>query len=526
MDFRRPWKAAILDMDGVITRTASVHARAWKRMFDEFLAKRGDGESRQPPFDMDSDYRRYVDGKPRYDGVQSFLEARGIELPWGNPQDSTGTNSICGLGNRKNHIFQEVIKETGVDVFEDAVEQIDYWKANGVKVAVFSSSRNCRLVLEAANLIDKFDARVDGEDLKRRNLRGKPAPDMLVEAARELDADPADTIVLEDAISGVQAGRSGNFGMVVGVAREKGAEEDLRSAGAHCIVSDLREIRMTPFCPPGENCLLRPSSASDHATWIVECIGQRKPAMFLDYDGTLTPIVRRPEDATLGENMRSILVQWAQHANVAIVSGRDRQDVQSLVRLPQLCYAGSHGFDIRGPNGLQMQQEEAVSALPALDEAERNLREVVSAIDGARVERKKFAIAVHFREVSSENDIRQIETSVDQIVSRAQHLRKRSGKKIFELQPDVEWDKGHAILWLIKAMNVSDRANVVFYIGDDVTDEDAFRALRRQGRGVGIRVGSPDEDTLALFYLRNCDEVAAFLETLLRKFRESDSSHG
>jgi beta-phosphoglucomutase-like phosphatase (HAD superfamily) len=169
--------AIILDLDGVITRTAATHARAWKRMFDEYLERRNreHGESHSP-FDIDDDYARYLDGKPRYEGVRSFLQSRGIQLPYGDPADPPDRETVCGLGNRKNELFQELVRTDGVEVFDDTVEMIHRWKQRGLKLAVVSSSRNCAALLEAAGLTSLFDAKIDGLDAPRLGLKGKPHP--------------------------------------------------------------------------------------------------------------------------------------------------------------------------------------------------------------------------------------------------------------------------------------------------------------------------------------------------------------
>lgn len=508
------FKAAILDMDGVITHTEDLHAKAWKQMFDEYLQQREakHGEIAEA-FDLERDYRRHVDGKPRYDGVNSFLQSRGIQLPWGTETDAPEQETVCGLGNRKNAIFQQLLETGGVQVYEDTVEQIHNWKNAGMKVAVISSSRNCKAVLKAAKLRELFDAKVDGNDLNRYNLQGKPAPDVFLHAAKQLGIQPEEAVAVEDAISGVQACRAGKFRFVVGVARNRDASE-LLEAGADYVVEDLRELQTLSYCPPGENCLAKPCSAIEHADWIAQRVQGKQLGLFLDYDGTLTPIVRRPEDATLSDQMRQLLSDLAPLCQLAIVSGRDRQDVESMVQLDSLIYAGSHGFDIHGPGDMDMQQEDAVKALSDLDAAEAILREPIGRFAGARLERKKYAIAIHYREVESEELVAEIEHTIDEVVAEHPQLRKRGGKKIFELQPDVQWDKGQAILWLIKALRLDPAETVVLYIGDDVTDEDAFRVLRARGFGMGLRVEAPTSETQAIYYLRDCDEVYHFLQSL------------
>lgn len=233
--------AFLFDLDGVITRTAAVHAAAWKRLFDDFLAAHaGEGAA---PFDPVADYRRYVDGKPRAAGVRSFLAARGIELPAGTPADDAEQPTVHGLGKRKNRYFLALLDREGVRVFDSAVALLREARSRAVRTAVVSSSRNCAAVLRAARLTGLFDARVDGVELTRLGLAGKPAPDMFLEAARRLGVAPARGVVFEDATAGVQAARRGGFGLVIGVGSAEHAA-DLRASGADVVVADLGGVRL------------------------------------------------------------------------------------------------------------------------------------------------------------------------------------------------------------------------------------------------------------------------------------------
>ncbi len=236
------FKAVIFDLDGVITNTAKVHAMAWKAMFDEFLMDYGRETGRRfSEFDHESDYLTYVDGKPRYQGVQSFLLSRNIHLPFGLPADYMEELTICGLGNRKNAKFNEILAVRGVEVFSSSVELLKELKNAGIKTAVASSSKNCKPVLERAGLLHFFEVRVDGEISAERGLKGKPEPEIFFESVRELGVTPAESIIIEDAVSGVEAGTKGKFGLVLGIARENN-EKELKNAGAHYIVTDLSEI--------------------------------------------------------------------------------------------------------------------------------------------------------------------------------------------------------------------------------------------------------------------------------------------
>lgn len=237
----RDYDAVLFDLDGVLTKTARVHAAAWKRLFDEFLHQRAaPSDAPFEPFDIEHDYRRYVDGKPRIDGVKSFLDARHIQLPAGTPDDGPEVMSVHGLGNRKDTYFLEELRRHGVERYETSVDLVRQLRDEEVMTGVVSSSRNCAAVLEAAGIADLFDVRVDGLDLAR-GLRGKPAPDTFLEALRRLEVDVARAVAVEDAVAGVQAGRAGGFDLIIGVDRGR-QSLDLCHAGADIVVSDLSEV--------------------------------------------------------------------------------------------------------------------------------------------------------------------------------------------------------------------------------------------------------------------------------------------
>jgi beta-phosphoglucomutase family hydrolase len=232
----------LFDLDGVLTQTAKVHAKAWKQMFDEYLRSRA--QSTGEPFHefvLPDAYEEYVDGKPRRDGVRSFLESRGIDLPLGSPADSPDSETIYGLGLRKNEIVLKLIHDEGVEPYEGSVRFVERARSAGLRTAVVSSSTNCHDVLVAAGMDQLFEVEIDGLVAEREHLKGKPAPDTFLAGARELGAEPAAAVVFEDALAGVEAGRAGHFGYVVGVDRT-GHADALRMHGADVVVQDLAEL--------------------------------------------------------------------------------------------------------------------------------------------------------------------------------------------------------------------------------------------------------------------------------------------
>jgi trehalose 6-phosphate phosphatase len=249
-------------------------------------------------------------------------------------------------------------------------------------------------------------------------------------------------------------------------------------------------------------------SALEHVQEIAG--GNSQLAVFLDYDGTLTPIVSHPEQASLSDSMRQTVQALATQAPVVILTGRDLNDVRQRVNIVAIVYAGSHGFDIGGPRGLRKQV--ATEFLPKLDMAEKELGKALAGIPGARVERKRFSVAAHYRNVN-ESDLPKLARAVSKVTTRYRELRRIEGKKVYELLPNIDWDKGKAVLWLLETLGLEHAKVRPIYIGDDRTDEDAFRALGQ--RGVGILVSEEPRPTAASFSLKNPTEVERFLHELV-----------
>lgn len=506
---KEPLKAVLFDMDGVITDTARAHAECWKLLFDPFLeecARRQGAPFR--PFDSDRDYHEFVDGKPRHDGIVSFLASRGISLARGGEGDPPDAETVYGLGKRKNLFFQDWLASHPVPALAATVALIDRLRRAGLKVAVFSASRNAKAVLAGAGVTELFDAIVDGNDLVRLQLPGKPDPAMLLETAAQLGVTPAEAAVAEDAVAGVAAGRAGKFQLVIGMDRgHNGAA--LKRSGADVVVRSLAELSLTPDGLMPKTLSTLPQFR-DREGEVHDILSTKDFVVFLDYDGTLTPIVEDHTKAFLGDDMQATVAALADRCKVAIVSGRDIRMLRDLVKVDGVAYAGSHGFEISGPQGLHDSLEKGVEFLPILERAEKRLRAGLAGIPGHAVERKRFSIAVHYRRATAA-DATLIESIVDTVLSEYSGLKKGLGKKVFELRPDIDWDKGQAVDWLLERLT-GDGAMPI-YVGDDITDEDAFRALA--GRGLSLVVVNPeDRQTAADYALADTDEVRYFLQFL------------
>ncbi|WP_321494787.1 trehalose-phosphatase [uncultured Desulfobacter sp.] len=498
----------IFDLDGVITQTAKVHAKAWKILFDGYLKERAARENENfIPFDMDKDYRTFVDGKPRYDGIESFLTSREIDLSRGDPSDGPGKETIYGLGNQKNEIFNDFLQQQGATVYEDTLSLVYELKKQGWKTAVISASKNCIPVLRSVGILDWFDTVVDGILSEQLGIKGKPEPDIFFEAARRIGVTPARTAVFEDATAGVSAAKKSGFYQVIGVDRAKN-EGILKKAGADVVFSDLCDIRINGRLPVRKKQMASLPPALDHIQDILQQAGDRKPVLFLDYDGTLTPIVNDPEKAFLDQGTRQILEKVAEKWVVAVISGRDLRTIQQFVQLDNLYFAGSHGFDIAGPANLTLEMQKGKDFLPVLDIAQGHLEEKLADIPGAAIERKKFSIAIHYRNVK-QTAAQSVKQAVRQVQAAHPELRITEGKKVFELQPDIDWHKGKALIWLMEKLNLDQDTYYPLYIGDDITDEDAFETLEKIGTSIIVK-GS-FHPTSADFVLENTRETAAFL---------------
>ena len=486
--------AVLFDLDGVITDTASLHEAAWAELFAEY--------------DFTSaDYRHFIDGKPRYDGVRDFLASRGISLPWGTASDeSVGT--ICGLGNRKQQLYLAKIAN-GVPTFESTVNLVRRLDELGVGTAVYSASRNCEAVLESAGISGLFAVRVDGVTAEELGLPGKPDPAMLLETANRLGARPGRCVVVEDAEAGVSAGRTGGFGLVIGVDRSGDTAENLLRCGADVVIGDLAEVTVRSI---DRRMSTLPDALLSFGQ-IAGVVSARQPVLFFDFDGTLSEIVADPAAAALVPGADKALQSLAALYPVAVLSGRDLADIRSRIDIPGLWYAGSHGFEMVDPDGTHHENAIAAEAIPVLADAADELAAELAEITGVAVEHKRFAVAVHYRNAAPE-----AASTVAAAVHRAgsRHgLKVTAGRKIVELRPKLDWDKGKTLEWITDRI-ASTEPLLPIYIGDDLTDEDGFDAVLHDGIGIVVRHDEDgDRSTAARFSLSDPTQVLQFIERLV-----------
>ncbi|WP_433716010.1 trehalose-phosphatase [Nocardia sp. CA-084685] len=515
IDVRRH-DAVIFDMDGVVTDSASMHAAAWTELFDAFLAEHpAEPGQHRSPF-TEADYQCFVDGKPRYSGVADFLASRGISLPWGDPSDLEHDATICGLGNRKDHLFWDRLARDGVPVFESTVALVRELRDAGFGTAIFSASCHCAQVLEAAGVDDLFAVRVDGTVAEELEMTGKPDPATLVEAARRLGADPSRTVVVEDSEAGVTAGRRGGFALVIGIDRT-GHADQLHSQGADVVVTDLAEVRVRA----GFRHMSEVTGALESWPRISALLDTENVAVLMDFDGTVAEIVPDPDTATLVEGAAAAITALADVCPVAIVSGRDLTDLRKRVGLSGIWYAGSHGFELVAPDGSYHVHDAAPAAEQAIAAAAAELGRRVADIPGVRVEHKRFAVAMHYRNAAPEVVARAI--GAVHAVAQQGGLRVTNGRKVTELRPDVDWDKGRTLDWILNHLQGPE---LPIYLGDDLTDEDGFDAVASHGIGIVVRHSEDgDRSTAARFAVDGPGRARELLDRMAGTLaRASDSA--
>jgi len=502
---RDDFDAVIFNLDGVVTCTNKAHAAAWKQAFDAYLLERDAQEGGDlRPFNIELDYRHYLDGKPRDVGIKHFLSSRHIDFPVGDSESPADT-TIRRLGYRKNMIFDAIIERQGIEVYGCTIALIHRLRNAGIKTAVVSASKHCSMVLEQVNIKDLFDAQIDALEAERLELDGKPDPYVLLELAGRLGIDPKRSVAIEDSVIGVTACSRGHFGMIIGI--DDGDErEQMLERGADYVLKDLCSVHVDGAA--GDDLL--PIDLVDKNLITNQLVG-KQPILFLDYGGTLAPVAHGFEDVRISKKTRRILRKAARFMPVTIVSGRDVKDICMQVGLQELFYAGSHGLDILGQD-IHLELPEGAEALEDLDRAMEALARQLVNMPGVSIGRKRFAIVVHYRQ-DDVDSAGQVAAAVKQVQALLPRLRITGGKEVLELLPDIDWDKGRAMNWLMSELGLDGKDVMPIYIGDDVTDETAFSKLRE--RGIGILVSDRPQPSAATYRVNDSEEVLDLVKFLV-----------
>ena len=381
----------------------------------------------------------------------------------------------------------------------------------GVAVAVYTASRNCAAVLESAGIADLFDVRVDGIVAAELALPGKPDPAMLIETARRLGVRPARAVVVEDSEAGVTAARAGGFGLIIGVDRTGDARAELAARGADAVVGDLAEVTVRDI----DRRMSALPDALASFDQLVGVLGAHRPALFFDFDGTLSKIVDQPDQATLVDGAAEALRALAARYPVGVLSGRDLTDIRARVGIAGLWYAGSHGFEMVAPDGTYHSNETAAQAIDVLRRAAGELTEQLADISGVSVEHKRYAVAVHYRNAAP--DAAGAVRAAVRDVGECRGLTMSAGRKVVELRPNVDWDKGKTLEWILDKVTGGVPPMPIF-IGDDLTDEDAFDSVLHNGIGIVVRhTEDGDRATAARYSLNDPDQVREFFDRLLSR---------
>lgn len=479
-------KAIIFDLDGVLTETQKLHEKAWREMFNAFLPEPLSGD----------DYRRYLDGKPREVGIRSMLSARNIQL---------GDEEIHALGKEKNKLYIEALKKEGPHLIDESFSFVVRMFAKKLPMAVVSSSRNCRMIMEETNLIQFIPVLVTPEEADIKNLRGKPDPDYFLEACRLLKVAPSESIMVEDAISGIEAGKKAGFGKVVGIKIRNDPQglNELKSAGADEVVSSLWSVS-------GMDDYLKLDDAGKNFSKILQ--RNQNHFLFLDFDGTISEIVKDPAQAKPLEGVVKLISELADMMPVCIITGRDTEVIRNLIDLPHIHYAACHGFEISGPAGLHYELAEARAIIPEFDKAQSSLTKKLGEFKGIVIERKKFGLAFHYRMITSPDIRNKLISEVSDYCGKHGFFKVRPGEEVIEILPNLNWHKGKALLKLYEVLKLSKTKFPPLYFGDGKTDEDAFREMINWG--TSILISDHDRPSLAHYKIANPADTKVILEKI------------
>lgn len=494
------FKGAIFDVDGVITDTAKLHFECWKKIFDDYLlALSKDNKSSFMPFTY-NDYLKHVDGISRTLGIKNFLKSRKIKA---------SSKLVSILADKKTKFFLHKIKCQGVNTFDDTIQLIKNLKNNNIKIAAVSASRNCQLVLKTTQIKNLFDIVIDGCRAARLNLKSKPSPDVFLFAAKKLKLKPQESLVIEDALQGVEAAKKAGFSLVIALDRLKNRTGRFNSLSSDFVVKDLYCFNYIKLKKIFSSVL--PSALNNFPDIKTKLIN-KKILLGLDFDGTITPIVKLPNLARLDSKMFALLQNIKNFIPLAIISGRQINDLMNRVKLNDIFYAGNHGFEMQLPGFFPEQFIINSSYKDELSKLYQELKAALENIKGCFLENKIFSISVHYRLVKIEQRSI-VKKIVNKVLGKYFLLKRSLGKKVLEIKPDIKWNKGKALKYIVDLLEPGFEKDIFpIYIGDDKTDEDVFKQIN--SRGVTIFVGKKTSKTKANYNLSNTKEVYCFLNQL------------
>ncbi len=501
-------QAYIFDLDGVITDTRVPHIKAWESTLNKFInAKRRTSQRASGEYHefLQSDYRDFIDGRPRVEGIKNFLTSRGIEF---------NDVEVDNISSEKNQLYLKILKGSGVKIIRDTLIFIHNLKKENIPVGVVSSSMNAHKILDECGIKDFFDVVITPVEALKRSLRGKPSPDYFLEASRSLHVHPSHSSVIEDSVAGVKAAREGGFGEVIGMDHEGDLQNinALKSEGANIVVDSLLKLKISRTFKRLPNIL-----KDLHKSIFLKDL--KDYFLFLDFDGTISPIISDPSKAELLDGVFDLISELSHYLKICIITGRDTEFIQNKIMIKNLVYAASHGFDISFSHDFHYEPEVTKEFINELNDGEFYFNKLLGFIPGIVMERKKYGLALHYRMIKSTEMREKIIHEVKKYAAKRVVFKIHEGEMVIELLPNLNWDKGKAIIKIYEVMNLDKNQHPPLYIGDGKTDEDAFKEMRNWG--VSILVSFEARPSMASFHLRGPEEVKAFLKEYLILIRGS-----
>lgn len=495
-------KGIIFDMDGVITQTATLHFKAWKITIENFFTQIFD----EKKLFTENDYFHYLDGMTRKEGVANYFLNIGLSEDMLKGIYKNLEECIEDLCKKKNTLLLQILSEETVECFPDSLKFIEFLLLQDYKIGLISSSKNCLPILKKTQIDNIFSVYVDGLFCEQMNLPGKPHPAIFLEAAKRLDLLPEECLIVEDAIAGVCAAKKGGFG-VVALDRKNKLYKDFLKFQPDFVLNDLSSNQTFLYHQLRKHATLQPGFKS--LSCIMDLIeNENQLAIFLDYDGTLTPIVETPDKAVLSQRMFHCLTQLSQNYLTVIMSGRELKNLKKLINVPTIFYSGNHGLEFIAPNDEIVSYQVGEEFKEELSFVYLHLVSLLRTIEGCIVENKKYSLSIHYRLVSESKHL-YISQVIDEVLSDCPNLIRHSGKKVFEIRPNIIWNKGVASAFILNNLKLKNPNIIPLYIGDDLSDEDAFETFDKGG--ITIKVMDQPETTKAHYFLNSPSEVENFL---------------